>query len=424
MKILHICNWDYHGAGKVALRLHLGLKSIGVESKMLVSKRRSQDKDVVQLDSPILRRINNEIRNRLVLSKFNSRPKGLDLFTDCNSSYVISEHPLVQEADIINLHWIGRMVNYKEFFPNTANKPVIWTLPDMNSFTGGCHYSASCIKYETGCGSCPQLGSKDPDDLSRKIWQKKKKAYRGHNIHIVTPCKWLFDCARKSALLREFKISVIPGSIPSSVFTKQERGHSRKLLNLPQDKTLILFGAVYPIERKGLKYLLQALELLKGKIDTSNIALVIFGNFADILLKDIGIPVHPLGYIHDEPLLSCAYSAADMFVMPSLEEVFGQTCLESMACGTPVIGTNTGGTPDIIKPNKTGLLVEVRNAEDLTQKIEWMINHPKEREEMGENCRRLVEEEYTLEIQARRYLALYESILSDKLTNKPCAVRV
>ena len=173
MKVCHICTLDNGGAGIAAYRLHLGLKSIGLDSKMLVMHRSSSDKDVVQFNqrSNITRRLVNKITNKIIKSEYNIckyiRPKGLDLFSDDRTIYFISKHPFIQEADIIHLHWIAFMVNYSEFFTK-IKKPIVWTLHDMNPFTGGCHYSGACKKYEVGCGACPQLGSTDQNDLSRK----------------------------------------------------------------------------------------------------------------------------------------------------------------------------------------------------------------------------------------------------------------
>ncbi len=418
MKVLHICTQDYGGAGIAARRLHLGLKSIGVESKMLVLHRSSSDGDVVRFvqNNNIFRRLWDKLRNRLISSEFNvykdTRPRGLDIFSDDRTIYDIGKRSLVKEADIINLRWIARMVNHREFFFNIHNKHIVWRLSDSNPFTGGCHIRQKCTKYQTGCGACPQLGSNDPNDLSRRIFKRKEKAYKGHNIHVVTPSKWLRDCAKKSLLFKNFEISVIPNGAPTTVFTTRDKRFSRDLLNLPQNKTLILFGASYKSKNKGFRYLMQSLKLLKERIDTSKIALVIFGPqySQDTLSEDMGFSIYSLGYIHDELLLSCVYSAVDVFVIPSLEENFPNTVLESFACGTPVIGFSIGGVVDMIRPRETGLLAKVRDVEELCEKIKWMIYHSKERKQMGLNARKVIEQEYTLEIQAKRYQELYSSL--------------
>jgi len=215
------------------------------------------------------------------------------------------------------------------------------------------------------------------------------------------------------SLFKNFQIYNIPHGLSTSIFKKRDKYYSRDLLRLPRDKTLILFGAYYLSKNKGFKYLLETLKLLKNKIDSSTTALVTFGpeQDTDRFSKDVRFPIYQLGYIHDKALLSSVYSSCDVLVVPSLEEAFGQTCLESMACETPPIGFNTGGIPDMINPHKTGLLAELKDTQDLTDKMEYMITHPKERQEMGENARKLVEKEYTLQTQAKRYLKLYEKIL-------------
>jgi glycosyltransferase involved in cell wall biosynthesis len=145
----------------------------------------------------------------------------------------------------------------------------------------------------------------------------------------------------------------------------------------------------------------------------SNVALAIFGLMeSEVDFSGIHFPIRFLGYLYDERFLSICYSAADIFVMPSLQEALGQTALESMACGTPVVGFNVDGVPDIVKPFQTGLLARKGDAEDLANKIQWMVEHPQERGQMGTTARHLIEQEHTLDIQAQRYIELYNSLLS------------
>lgn len=416
MKILHISTMDYSGAGTATFRLHRGLKSIGIDSKVLALYRKSQDNDIAEverLSNNIFKKIVNRVRDKAISTELDAykhtRSKNYDLFSNNRTLYKISKHPLVKEADIINLHWIAWMIDYSEFFLKLPSKPIVWTLHDMNPFTGGCHYSNGCVKYQTGCDSCPQLGSNNPNDLSRKIWKRKESSYKDKNIHIVTPSKWLAACAKKSMLFRNFPIEVIPNGVPIDSFKKSDKRSSRNQLNLPQNKALILFGTDYIVERKGFKYLLEALKLLKERIDTSKIALVSFGpkQNLDAFSKDIKYPIHQLGYIKDQALLSTIYSSCDMFVLPSLEDNLPNTMLESMACGTPVIGFNTGGIATTVTPHQTGLLAELKNTKNLADKIEYMITHPKECEKMGKNARNLIEETYTPQIQSQRYSKLY-----------------
>ena len=219
---------------------------------------------------------------------------------------------------------------------------------------------------------------------------------------------------RRSQLFKDYKHGVIPLGIPHTVFTPHDKKYSRNLFNLPHDKTLILLANDRPTESKGLKYLVEALKRLKNRVDLSKFGLVYFGYCKRDLkaeFKDVGCSFHQLGYIHDQALLSSVYSSCDIFVNPSLDESFGLTSFESMASGTPVVSFKTGGMSDIATPHRTNLIAELKNTQGLADKIEYMITHPKERQEMGENARKLVEQEYTLQIQAKRYLKLYETML-------------
>lgn len=424
MKILHICTNINGGAGIAACRLHFGLKSIGVDSKMLVlyrGERYSDFKDIVgftQKKSLTIRSL-DKLRYGFIAAEYDAykktHPEGFDIFNDDRTKCNISEHPLVKDADVINLHWVANMVNPSEFFLKIGKKPVVWTLHDFNPITGGCHVPRECTKYETGCGSCPQLGSNDPDDLSRRIFLRKEKAYKGHNISIVAPSKYLADHVKKSLLFKNFEIYNIPHGVSTSIFKKRDKSFSRDLLRLPQDKTLVLFGTanIRAIENKGFKYLLEALKLVKDRRGLSGIGLVTLGpkQSLDILSKGMGCPIYELGYIYDETLLSAVYSSCDLTVVPSVQEIFSLTCLESMACGTPVVGSKTGGMLEMIIPQKTGFLMEPKGIKDLADKIEYMVTHSKEREAMGENARKMVEETYPIEAQARSYLTLYEALL-------------
>lgn len=421
MKVVHISALSSGGAYIAMRRLHDGLKLLGVDSKILTLGSSLSDADVVQFEQKrgsVFKRLSNKMRSKLMSLELNayktSRPQGLDPFSDARSIFEISQHPLVQEADVINLHWVASMLDYEEFFKRTMNKPIVITLHDMNPFTGGCHYSAGCIQYKTGCGACPQLGSKNPNDLSRKIYQIKEKSFRRHNPFVVGASSWISDCAKESILFKDIKLDTCHYNLPTDTFKNQKKVTSRDLLRLPQDKALILFGADYSVERKGLKYLTQSLPLLKNNNFHHEVALVTFGPNEPALsrcVRDMGISIYELGRINNEAKLAQVYSAADIFVMPSLEENLGQTCLEAMACGVPVIGTNVGGTPDMIKSGKTGILVNPGSAEALAQAIDWMMSHPREREEMGVSGRKLVEEKFAFPIQAKRYVQVYEALL-------------
>jgi len=389
------------------------MRSAGLDSTMLVLHRSSLDKSVLELglvDPGVLNRARRKILYKTAFSAFHAydrtRPPGRELFSFDRTRHTVSMHPLVKEAGIIILHWTANMVDCNEFFPALEGKPVIWALHDMNPITGGCHYTDGCEKYRSGCGACPQLGSKDLDDLSRKIFKRKEKAYRNANIHLVAPSRWMLDRARESLLFKGRETHLIPHGVQIGIFKERGRAALRDFLGLPPDRTLILFGSDYTSPRKGMGALAAALKTLGEKNTLSSAALVTFGHHEDPGSFPGGLPcpIHSMGYIYDDRLLSAVYSSCDMFVSPSREEAFGLTSLESMASGTPVIGYDTGGLADMIIPHDTGLLVKPGDMRDLADKIEFMVTRPEDCRAMGENARKLVEKEFTVEKQVGRYI--------------------
>jgi glycosyltransferase involved in cell wall biosynthesis len=284
----------------------------------------------------------------------------------------------------------------------------------MNPFTGGCDYDNNCGRYIECCGSCPQLGSNQDKGLSFQIWQRKKKALSyvdSKQLHIVSPSKWLAEKATKSSLLNKFPISVIPNGIDTDVFFPTNQKEARQKLNLPLAAKIVLFiASSLTIVRKGGILLVESLNKLR---DSNNLLVATVGQ--DELKIDKHIKTHHFGYIHDnDPLLSLIYSAADIFIAPSLQENFSNTVLESFACGTPVIGFDVGGMPDMVRKGVTGELAEINDVYSLCNAIAKLLKNDAIREDMSRNCRRIALTEYSLEVQAKKYIHLYESMLGTK----------
>jgi glycosyltransferase involved in cell wall biosynthesis len=315
-------------------------------------------------------------------------------------------------GDVINIHAMYTFIDYQVFLAAVPRRtPVIRTLHDMSFFAGGCHYAWDCDKYTERCGACPQLGSHQDADLSRQIWQRKQTALQSiapGRLHLVTPSRWLAHEAQRSGLVRHFPITVIPLSLDTEVFCPRDRGMAREVLGIPQDARVVLFIAE-PITRplKGFGLLTRALEGV--------------GHLANLLLVSVGTGKLPVevkvshlhfGHIGHERLLSLIYSAADLFVIPSLQDNLPQTVLEAMACGTPVVGFAVGGIPDMVRPGVTGLLVPPQDVDALRSAIEELLHDPVRRAAMASTCRRVAVEEYALELQARRYLDLYQTVLA------------
>jgi glycosyltransferase involved in cell wall biosynthesis len=314
---------------------------------------------------------------------------------------------------VINLHWINAGYLQVETIAK-FNKPLVWTLHDMWAFTGGCHYSQDCDRYTASCGACPQLHSSKDWDLSRWVWQRKAKAWRNLNLTIVTPSSWLAKCARSSSLFQEQRVEVIPYGLDTEKYKPLNRQVARELLNLPQDKQLVLFGALSATgdQRKGFHLLQPALQDLSKSGWQDRLELVIFGSSEPANPPELGFKAHYLGTLNDDISLALVYSAADVFVAPSVQDNLANTVLEAIACGTPCVAFNIGGMPDMIEHQKNGYLAQAYKTEDLAQGIAWVLENNERHGKLGARAREKAQQEFTLEIQARRYLSLFTEILA------------
>ena len=279
----------------------------------------------------------------------------------------IITHKIAQiNPDIINLHRIcGGYLQIETLAK--FNKPIVWTLHDMWAFTGGCHYSQECARYTKSCGSCPQLDSNRDWDLSRWVWQRKAKAWQDLNLTIVTPSQWLAKCARVSSLFQDLPIKVIPNGIDTTKYKPIAQSLARELLNLPQDKQLVLFGAMNATSdrRKGFHFLQPALQYLSQSGWQEKLEIVIFGASEPINPPNLGFKCHYLGRLNDDISLALAYNASDVMIVPSLEDNLPNTVMEAIACGTPCVTFNIGGMPDMIEHQKNGYLAVPFQIEDL-----------------------------------------------------------
>jgi glycosyltransferase involved in cell wall biosynthesis len=419
MKIVHLSKNDVQGgAARSAYRLHKGLQKSGHDSTMFVASKTSDDPSVSAFAKPmdftnLVRRSLRQICMARDFSKYDSsRPSGYELFSDDRSSYASTLFSQMPTSDIINLHWVPGFVDYQSFltrFPQSM--PVVWTLHDMNLFTGGCHYNLGCDHYLHHCKECPQLGSIDQEDLASQVWQRKRRVFSrvpSHRLSIVTPSKWLASEAKQSPMLNQFSVSVIPYGIDLGEFAPRCRENVRDLLGIPHDAKVLLFVAEeVRNSRKGFAFLIDALEQCAGRI--SNLMLLSLGqNKPEIELK---IPWLHVGSVNNDRFLSMVYSAADLFVICSIQDNLPNTVLESMACGVPVAGYAVGGIPDMVRNGVNGLTVPSGNVTALADAICDLLSDRTRCMEMGANARRIAVEEYSLELQARRYMELYASIV-------------
>ena len=422
MKILHVATNDISGgAARAAYRLHVGLRRLNTESFMFVANRSSNDPHVTTFtpSKSLPKRLHRHLRSLLMKLDFaryrKLRPSGYEQFSNDRSQY--SSEPLskLPSCDVINLHWIANFIDYKFFMPQVAKStPIVWTLHDMNAFTGACHYDDNCRNYYESCGKCLQLGSNKKNDLSHKIWRNKQKAFSiipKERLSIVANSYWLAAEAGRSSLLSKFPIKTIHYGIDIEIFAPRDRLLARSAFGVPQDAKVVLFAAdSVTNRRKGFTFLLEALKKINN---IKKLFLISVGR--EKLTVNLSIPHLCLGHIENDRLLSLVYSTSDVFVIPSLQEAFGQTALEAMACGVPVVGFNTGGIPDMIRPGITGLLVPPKDVSALQAAMVQLLQNPEKQRMIADNCRRIALEEFSLEVQAQRYIQLYNEILEGNI---------
>jgi glycosyltransferase involved in cell wall biosynthesis len=408
MKPLLLSTYDIQGgAARAAYRLHQGLRTIGVNSQILTPNRTSDDPQVLGSRSKLDKTI-AFLRpgiDGLPLARYRKRTG------DRYSLAWLPENRVQQidslKPDIVNLHWVGsgflRLESLKKI-----KQPIVWTMHDMWALTGGCHYTDGCDRYLNQCGVCPQLGSRSKGDLSHWNWKRRERIFNQLDLTIVAPSQWLTDCTKESPLLRDRQIETIPYGLDLTTYNPYDKAWVRSLLKLPQDRPLILFGAsdATSDRRKGFHLLAEALQYLRGLDWDVLPEIVIFGASHGTL--DCGFPVHYLGVLQDDLTLALAYSAADVFVAPSIQDNLPNTVLEAIACGTPAVAFAIGGMPDLIESGKTGYLAQPFDTADLAKGIRWVLTTD---QPLGPQARQRAEQRFGLTRQADAYRDLWTSLL-------------
>lgn len=373
MKVVHICFWEKQGGAAIAAnRLHNAMLDCNINSQMIVCENLTNDRFIIPLNDKISRLkllLYRVVESRL-LAKY--RPYVGD-FSVSFYGLPVSQHEAVKKADVIYLHWINKnILSIQEIAKILKlNKPVIWFCHDMWAFTGGCHHSFGCSNYKLGCGNCKLLGSISKKDIAFRIFEKKRRLLqKKYNLFFLVPSEWMYECISASRLFSRHTKAVIPNSINMNVFKIINRNVARRILNLPPNEKIVLFGADLGTNNpyKGWQYLRETLKMFS--FDAFVVST--FGSTTNVE-TEISQKVYNFGRINDVYTLVLLYNACDVFVIPSLAESFGQTALESIACGTPVVGFKVGGIPDIVKHKKNGYLAEYKNSLSLFEGITWVL---------------------------------------------------
>lgn len=414
IRILHISTYDQGGgAARAAYRLHKGIQSSELSSRMLVQKKKTNDPSVISVANK-LENILTEVRPRLDRLPVKLYPNGSRItFSPAILPDNLTKKVLDFNPDIIHLHYIADAFVRLETL-NSFRKPIVWTLHDSWAFTGGCHVPFDCQKYRTFCGSCPLLGSNKDYDLSRWILLRKKKAWKDLDLVVVAPSRWLANAARSSSLFCDSRVEVIPNGLDLEQFRPIKKELARNLLCLPLNKKLILFGAMDSTSNpnKGFHLLTLALQNLASSCWAEKAELIIFGASKPDNPPNLGLSVHYVGQLHDDISLALLYAAADVMVVPSIQESFCQTASESMACGTPVVAFGATGLLDVVEHQITGYLAEAFQVADLAQGVTWVLEDDARYQKLSLRSRQRVEDNFSIFNISQQYISVYKQLLS------------
>ena len=418
MKVVHINKLDAGGGAAVAaMRIHKTLLRAGVDSHFLAQNVTRNEQNEHSVGRGIFHKIksfSDFIGERLTILPHEKEAAFRYNFSIANTGSNIASSPVLQDADVINLHWINQgflsLDGLADIF--ALGKPVVWTLHDMWPFTGGCHYAGGCLEFNERCGWCPFMRTPSKNDLSALTFQRKKEIYSHANLSVVTCSRWLGSLAKSGSLFRNVTVTTIPNPIDMECYNTLDRAQCRRDLNLPEDKKLILFGAANLLDiRKGFRYLEEALGILNDNFKhlSQSIELVTFGKIDKAAAQRFAFKTHAMEFISNQQMLVKLYNACDCFVLPSLQDNLPNTVVESLSCGTPVVGFRIGGVPEMVEHRKTGFLAEMRNSLSLANGIYNVLFFGGET--MRQAARQSAIEKYSESVVAQMYIDVYKKML-------------
>lgn len=416
MKVVLLNTYDKKGGAAIACdRLNQAHIQNGIESNKFVLHKAPETYSGVTVHKSIFPdKINKNYEH--LIEKLVFRPH--EASKEIRFAFSLGLHgknlkkfEIIQDADIIHLHWINngflslRSIDYLL----SLNKPIVWTMHDMWPFTGGCHYAGDCNHYEGTCGQCHFLKKPEAEDISNKIWNKKKELFQNaSNLTFVGCSRWLSDLAKTGSLLQDQSVVNIPNCIDTNTY----KPHFKSI----GTKYVLLFQAMnINEERKGLTYLIDCLRILREKYPEvkNKIKLLIFGEIrSDEFLLDLDYEVELLGSLTNQEDIIKAYQKANIFITPSLQDNLPNTVMESLACGIPVLGFETGGIPEMVDHKINGYIAPHKDSEGLAEGLKWIIGERERYLELCQNARKKVLENYTYNQISAKYLKLYQSLLN------------
>jgi glycosyltransferase involved in cell wall biosynthesis len=419
LSVLHISTYDnIGGSGRSAYRIHQGLKRMGVRSRMLVGMKTTTDADVSLFASRPLRMADygfGKVMDRLSLQ-----------YLFYPSSFLLPRHRWFRECDVVQIY-----NTHGGYFSHTAlpliarRRPVVWRLSDMWPMTGHCAYSFDCEGWKTGCGSCP-IVSHYPAlrrDTTAALWRMKRRVYSHTPLTIVAPSRWIAELSRQSPLLGSYPVHIIPNGLDTEVFRPLAKETARERLGIDKDRRVILFSAdSIKDQRKGAAFMQQAIERLAAD-NIPNVTLLLVGAHPEGWDAQLPFNIKQVDHVDDDAVMATVYSAADIFVLPTLADNLPNGVLESMACATPPLTFDVGGCGDAVRHMETGYLAAYRNVDDLARGLRLLLSDATLRARLGHRGREVAVAEYSEGLQTERFMRLYEEVVEQHRLRAPASVR-
>jgi len=419
MKVLLVGKSTHIGGAAIAsYRLMETLRESGLDVKMLVQDGGEDDADVFSTTRSMPKRWSNFTRfvmERLLFLRHEKNKEVRFLFSMANTGERLIRNKLIKEADIIHLHWINAgflsLASLKELLD--LGKPVVWTFHDMWAITGGCHYALSCERYKQSCGDCLYLKKPGKKDLSHRLWHKKSKVFMGRDITVITPSKWLETCVRESTMFGQMDVFTIHNPLDQTQFKPMDREVACRNLGLDPSKRYILFGAASVKSLyKGFSYFQEAVKLMCQDPEiVEGVEILLFGKTGEDFSKMFPVPFHNIAYVRSTQTMVELYNVAQLYVISSLQDNLPSTIIESMLCGTPVVGFRTGGIPDMISHLEDGYLAGHKDVTDLAEGMKWILSYDSY-PALSELVRKAAVSRFSRKRSAEMHVELYKKLLN------------
>jgi len=409
MKVVHLNTYGRGGAAIAAHRLHDQLNAIGVESKFLTQvEGTNKYPDAITYEHKITIKdkvdylVNKKYINSISKLKELKKPE-FDWFSSPYSLLRPENLAILHEADIIHLHWVSDFLHWPSFFKKLIKKPIVWTLHDENAFTGGCHYAGSCEQFKETCQVCPQIDGEK--NIMKQFTAKTKNLGQSQRIQIITPSEWMAGQAKQSTILGHFSINTIPNGVTLKIFTNHGPDIRSRLKIEPDEKVILFIADNITNQRKGFSRLLAALKYL----DAENYPLtcLVLGDGNLDSLPTTKHRIIQLKSIDSEEHMAEVYRTGNLFVTAAIEDNYPNTIIESLCCGTPVVGYSATGIAEMVKAN-FGITADPKTANSLAHVIRQGLETQWDKARIAKEAHAL----WNVELQADRYLAEYKKLLA------------